>query len=169
MAAPLWVPSTEQISQSNMMSFINYCNVLYKTNFRHYDELYEWSLDYSDRFWGALFTFCNVKHSQFCDEIVVDRDQMQHAKWFIGAELNFAENLLRHQDNKIALIFRSENGARKTLTYKELYIQVAQLAAALRKKGVRCDDRIAGWMPNCIEAVVAMLATTSIGAIWTSC
>lgn len=94
---------------------------------------------------------------------------MPGAKWFPEAKLNFAENLLRHKDDHIALIFRGENGVRQQLTYAELNHEVAAFAAGLRQRGVEAGDRVAAMMPNCIETIIGMLATTSIGAIWSSC
>ena len=101
--------------------------------------------------------------------VVTDKDKMPGARWFPEAKLNFAENLLRHKDNKIALIFRGENGARQQLTYAELYSRVAAFAAGLRQQGITKGDRVAAMMPNCIETIIGMLATTSLGAIWSSC
>ena len=94
---------------------------------------------------------------------------MLKSRWFVGAELNFAENLLRFRDDQTALIFKGETTAPIYLSYAELYDQVARLAKTLRLMGVTVGDRVVGFMPNLIETVVAMLATTSIGAIWSSC
>src|SRR5690606_21360994 len=101
---------------------------------------------------------------------VLDKpDTMPGARWFAGAKLNFAENLLRYRDDRQALVFVGENGERRELTYAQLYHEVARVAAGLRAAGVQQGDRVAGFMPNRPETVVAMLATTSIGAIWSSC
>ncbi len=169
MTQPIWKPTVEAVSKANLSQFINYCNIIYKTNFRHYTDLYQWSIDFPEQFWPTLATFCKVNFHAFCEEVLIDRQKMPGAQWFVGAKLNFAENLLAHRTDQLALIFRGENSARKTITYNELYLQVAQLAQALRNKGVTSGDRVGGWLPNCIETVVAMLATTSIGAIWSSC
>src|SRR5690606_12620317 len=103
------------------------------------------------------------------DKVLVNGDKMPGAQWFTGARLNFAENLLRYRDDRAALIFRGENGSREQYTYAELYRAVVRLAAALRASGVTKGDRVAGFLPNRPETVIAMLAATSIGAIWSSC
>ena len=163
MTKPLWQPTAQAIAKSNMMRF------LLQVKLHSYTELYQWSIEHPEQFWLAVWQFCDVKASKSWDKVLVNPKQMPGAKWFEGAKLNFAENLLRRRDDKVALVFRDENGARKTLSYAELYIQVAQLASAMRKAGIVTGDRVAGLLPNCPEAVIAMLATASIGAIWSSC
>lgn len=165
----LWQPSEQAIAHSHMAHFIAKVNEAEKTNINDYADLYQWSIQYPELFWPMVWQYCGVIASKPPEEILIRADEMPGAQWFVGAELNFAENLLRRRDDKIALIFQGENGARTTLTYAELYKQVQQLASALRKAGVAINDRVAGWMPNCPETIIAMLATTSIGAIWSSC
>jgi acetoacetyl-CoA synthetase len=165
----LWQPSAKQISNSNLTRFMRQLNEHIGADLTQYAELYQWSIIYPDQFWANVWKFCGVRASKLWDEILIRPDEMPGARWFVGSELNFAENLLKRRDDKIALIFRGENGVRRTLTYAELYLQVAQLASALRKAGVQANDRVVGWMPNCPETIIAMLATTSIGAIWSSC
>ena len=101
--------------------------------------------------------------------VLENADQFPGARWFPGARLSFAENLLRYRDDQVALVSLLENGTRRELTYAELYLKVAQLAAALKAQGVQVGDRVAGFMPNIAETVIAMLATNSIGVIWSSC
>lgn len=165
----LWQPSEENIEHSNMLSFLHAVNATYQTDLSNYSELYQWSIHNTAQFWSMVWQFCGVTAGKMWDEALIRPDEMPGARWFVGAKLNFAENLLTKKDEKTALIFRGENGVRRTMTYAELYEQVAQLASALRKAGVTVNDRVAGWMPNCSEAIIAMLATTSIGAIWSSC
>jgi acetoacetyl-CoA synthetase len=114
--------------------------------------------------WG----YGDIIYSEHYKEVVDDLTKMPGAKWFSGARLNYAENLLRFRDNKIALVFQGEDQHVRSLTYAELYDAVARLAHALREAGVVPGDRVAGFMPNMPEAVIAMLATASIGAIWSS-
>jgi acetoacetyl-CoA synthetase len=101
--------------------------------------------------------------------VVIDFDLFPGARWFPGARLNFAENLLRFHDGRRALVFWNENGFQRSLSYTELYAQVARLAASLKELGVKAGDRIAGFVPNLPEAVIAMLAAACLGAIWSSC
>lgn len=169
MSELLWQPTLEAIQNSNMMHFMNAVNTTYKTDINDYSELYRWSIHYPEKFWTMVWQFCDVYSTRLCDEVLIRADEMPGAKWFAGSELNFAENLLKRRDNKVALIFRGENGERRELTYAALYAQVTQLASALRAMDVGINDRVVGWMPNCPETIIAMLATTSIGAIWSSC
>ena len=100
---------------------------------------------------------------------VDDLGKMPGAKWFDGATLNFAENLLCHRDDKIAILFQGEDGTKSSLTYKELHDQVSRLARSMREMGIVKNDRVVGFIPNIPETIITMLATASIGAIWTSC
>ncbi len=165
----LWQPSDERIRNTNMHHFIQYVNGRHGKNFRSYDDLYRWSIADSPAFWQTLYHYGEVIYSRSYDQVVDDPNKMPGAHWFKGARLNFAENLLRYRDDRIALSFKGETRPTLSITYSELYRQVARLAKSLRKMGIQTGDRIAGFMPNMIETVVAMLAATSIGAIWSSC
>lgn len=138
-------------------------------DFANYEELHQWSVDRPELFWAQVWDFTGIQSSRRWETVLADADQFPGAQWFSGAALNFAENLLRNRSDKTALISRLENGARTTTSYRELYQQVAECAAALRNLGVVSGDRVAGFMPNVPETIVAMLATASIGAIWSSC
>lgn len=165
----IWQPSAERMSQSQMMEFISHVNKHQHLAIADYPGLYQWSIDYPELFWAAVWNFCEVISSKLASKVVEQPEKMPGAKWFIGAKLNFAENLLRARNDHPAIVFRNEQSQRRSLTYNELYNQVAQLASALRQSGVKANDRVAGFMPNMPETVIAMLATTSIGAIWSSC
>ncbi len=169
MTTPLWTPSPERIEQANMTRFIRYVNQRYGKSFSNYDELYHWSIDAIADFWAALWDFVGVRASRPCDEVVDDLRKMPGARWFSGAELNFAENLLRYQDDRMALIFKGEGQALRQITYAGLFDQVARLAKALKNFGVGKGDRVAGFMPNMPETIIAMLAAASLGAVWSSC
>ena len=169
MTKPLWKPSDQQIANANITRFISYVESEYNVTLTNYDELYDWSIKYPEMFWPAVWEFCHVKSSSPWNKVITDGDKLPGAKWFQGARLNFAENLLSRRDNEVAIIFQAEDKAHKTLSYADLYHQVARLADALRQAGVGVGDRVAGFMPNIPETVIAMLATTSIGAIWSSC
>ncbi|MGH8282667.1 MAG: acetoacetate--CoA ligase [Gammaproteobacteria bacterium] len=170
MTQALWTPSKDVIERANMTRFLEHVRHECGQDIQSYAALYRWSVEHPERFWPQVWSFCGIKSSKTWNKVLTDGDKMPGAKWFDGARLNFAENLLRYSDERIALVFRSEHDShRVTFTYKELYRQVAGLADALKKSGVKSGDRVAGFMPNRPETVIAMLATTSIGAIWSSC
>jgi acetoacetyl-CoA synthetase len=152
-----------------MTRFIRFVNDKYGRDFHVYPELYEWSITNIGEFWEAMWEFGGIIASKGYDRVVDNPDQMPGAKWFPGARLNFAENLLRHDDDRPALIFRSETGWTRRLSFAELREEVARLAKSLKEMGVEPGDRVAGFMPNLIETVTAMLAAASLGAIWSSC
>ncbi|CAB5152971.1 Acetoacetyl-CoA synthetase (EC [Olavius algarvensis associated proteobacterium Delta 3] len=169
MANVLWQPKPDAISKANMTQFIRHVNERHQTSFSEYNGLYEWSVDRIADFWARLWDFLDIIHSKGYDQVVDDPTKMPGATWFSGAHLNFAENLLRYRDDRTALIFKSETRNAVRITYRELFKQVARLAGAMKNAGVRRGDRVAGFMPNMIESVVAMLAATSLGAVWSSC
>ena len=169
MKKPLWEPSPERINQANMTRFIEFVNRKFGRDMRSYPELYDWSLERIPDFWAALWEFAEVKASRNYDRVADDLDTMPGTRWFPGAKLNFAENLLRYRDDRVALVFRGETGASRKITYAELYRRVAELALALRLEGIRPGDRVVGFMPNMMETMIAMLAAVSLGAVWSSC
>lgn len=166
---PIWKPSKETIANSQMRFFIEYINNKHQVNFKNYQELYTWSIANPDEFWIEVWNFCGIKSSKLWDTPLIHGDNMRETKWFVGAGLNFAENLLQRRDNKIAIIFQNEKNERRTLSYEQLFLEVAKLAKALKKAGIKKHDRVAGFLPNMPETIIAMLATTSLGAIWTAC
>ena len=169
MKTPLWNPSAEQIHQANLTRFLKYVNGKHGKNFHTYSHLYQWSVENIPDFWARLWEFADLKASRGYDQVVDDARKMPGAKWFSGAHLNFAENLLRFRDARQAFIFRGEAHKRLTMTYAELYTTVARLARSLRDLGLKPGDRVAAYMPNVMETAIAMLASTSIGATWSSC
>ncbi len=169
MKSPLWTPSEERIRDANITRFIAAVNARYKLNLTAYAELYRWSVENIADFWAAMWDFAGIKASKRYDEVVEDVSVFPGAKWFPGARLNFAENLLRFRDDRLAFIFKGETQTSKHMTYAELYDAVARLAHALREAGVGVGDRVVGYMPNLIETVIGMLAATSLGAAWSSC
>jgi acetoacetyl-CoA synthetase len=145
-----------------------------------FPSLYQWSVERPEAFWPEMWSFCGIVAEERAgrepwDQVVVGLDRMappdpeQGPRWFTGARLNFAENLLRFRDDREALVFWNENGRQRTLTYRQLADQVARVAAALEAHGIVPGDRVAGFLPNLPEAVIAMLAAASLGAIWSSC
>jgi len=165
----LWKPSEELKKQANITRFISFVNEKYGLHIDSYDELYDWSIEKIPDFWAAMWEFAPIKASREYDEVVDDLSKFPGAKWFGGARLNFAENLLRYRDNRLAFIFKGETQKSARVTYAELYDSVARLAKSLREAGVKPGDRVAAYMPNLIETAIAMLAATSIGAVWSSC
>ena len=165
----LWQPDEEKIKQTNMVKFIEFVNKKHNFLISNYNELWQWSVDNIPEFWADLWEFLDIKCSKSFEKVVDDPYKLPGAKWFIGAELNFAENLLRFRDDNIAIISIGEKREPLKLTYNQLYKKVASIAKALKNLGVKKGDRVGGFMPNIAETVIAMLATTSLGAIWSSC
>ncbi len=171
MDTPLWVPGAERMAKTRIARFIDHVNEHHGATLAPLDyfSLHAWSIAHPESFWAAIWDFCAVVAGARGDTVLLDGQKFPGARWFPGAQLNFAENLLRFRDDRVALVSLLENGQRRALSYAELYRQVAALAASLRAQGVVAGDRVAGFMPNIAEAVIAMLATTSIGAVWSSC
>jgi acetoacetyl-CoA synthetase len=169
MAKPLWTPSQHQIEQTNMYRFMQWVNERFGTHFIDYPGLYQWSVDQLTDFWAAWWEYAGIQASKPYDQVIDDAAKMPGAKWFQGARLNFAQNLLRFRDDQTALIFYGEDQVRRRFSYAELYAEVSRLAAALKAEGVEPGDRVVGFMPNMPEAIAAMLAATSLGATWSSC
>ena len=165
----LWEPSAARIQRSQLSQFLQQLDREQQRQFDNYADLHRWSVESPEAFWQSVWDFCDIRASQTSDQILVDGNQFPGARWFPDARLNFAENLLRNRSDKTALISRLENGRRETISYAGLYQQVSQLAQALRNAGVGRGDRVAGFMPNISETVIAMLASASIGAVWSSC
>jgi acetoacetyl-CoA synthetase len=166
---PLWRPSPEQIRQANMTAFMRQAEREYGVSLPDYPALYRWSIDAPEPFWRALWSFAEIVASWQGEAVLENGDQMPGAHWFPQARLNYAENLLRHRGETPGIIFRGEDRVRRVITQKQLYNQVSQLVQALRATGVESGDRVAGFMPNMPETIIAMLATASIGAVWSSC
>ncbi len=169
MKQPIWKPSEERIKNANMTRFTEFVNKRYNKKFNGYFELYNWSITDISDFWAAVWDFVGIKASKQYDRVIEDSSVFPGTKWFPGAELNFAENLLRYRDNNVAFIFKCETKPSVYITYGELYRVVGRLASALKRIGVKRGDRVVAYMPNMPETVIAMLAATSIGATWASC
>ncbi len=169
MSDMLWKPSGERVQQSNLRSFMQAVANAWQLTLTDYPDLYRWSVNEPERFWRTLWSFADVMAEQQGEIILKDGDKMPGARWFPEARLNFAQNLLRRRDDAQAIVFWGEQQVRRSLTHAELYAHVSRLAQALRALGVEAGDRVAGFMPNMPETVIAMLATASLGAIWSSC
>jgi acetoacetyl-CoA synthetase len=172
---PIWTPSKARVEQSNMFAFMR------SHGFTSYGEMYEWSVMHPEEFWPEMWRFAGIiadqhgENDEPWDEVVHGLDRMAPPdrtlgpRWFLGARLNFAENLLRYRDERDAIVAWNESGRQRSITWAALHDEVARVAASLREHGVRAGDRVAAFMPNIPEAVIAMLATASIGAVWSSC
>ena len=169
MQSIMWQPTEEQINNSQMMAYIQFVNQKFQISLKNYSQLYDWSVERAEDFWGSFWEYSKIIYNSPYSNVVDDITKMPGAKWFEGATLNFAENLLRHRDNKIAIQFYGEEGKQSSLSYRELYDKVSRLAESMCEIGIVKNDRVVGFMPNIPETVIAMLATASIGAIWSSC
>jgi acetoacetyl-CoA synthetase len=180
---PLWTPDPDRVTRANLTGFIRHIQEQKPAGSKgvsDFDSLYRWSAEHPDAFWPMVWGFCGVIADERpgrapWDEVVIGLDRMAPPdpklgpRWFSGARLNFAENLLRYADVHPAIVFWNEQGRQRELSYAELGREVARVAVALERHGVRPGDRVAGFLPNLPETIIAMLATTSLGAIWSSC
>ncbi len=164
---PLWTPSQQQIEGSNLFNFMQYCSQHADLEFRDYDGFYQWSVQSSETFWSLLWDYCSVIGEKGA-RVLINGDDIEKAEWFPDAKINFAENILQNRSDDSAIFFQAENKAEYSLSFNELYQQVAAVSEWLQLQGVEKGDRVAAFMPNMPETIVAMLATTSLGAIWTS-
>jgi acetoacetyl-CoA synthetase len=177
---PVWTPGSSQIRDAEMTAFIRFAREQGAGGVLDYPSLYRWSVEHPEQLWPAVWKCRNVVcaervHGDPWDDVVVGLDRMAPPdpdlgpRWFTGARLNFAENLLRHRGPEAAVIAWNERGRYRSLSFDELRAEVARLVRSLRNMGVVAGDRVAGFLPNVPEAVIAMLATASIGALWSSC
>ena len=173
MPQPLWTPTPARVADANMTRFLEHirADVPEVVDFA---SLYAWSVEHPELFWPAVKDFFGVLVSEEATAVGEHLDKMPEgeppgARWFPGMRLNFAENLLRFRDDRPALVAWNEKGPAKQLTYAELHDAVAHCARGLRDAGVEAGDRVAGFLPNVPETIIAMLATTSLGAVWSSC
>ena len=165
---PLWEPSADQVADCNLSEFIGRV-ARHNPQVKDFDSLYAWSVEHRERFWAEVWDYCGVVHSDPWDTVLENPDAMPGARWFSGARLNYAENLLRFRDDRVAIIARGEHEVTEQLTYSELYSGVARYQEILKSLGIGEGDRVAGYMPNVPQTILAMLAATSMGAIWSSC
>ena len=166
---PLWQPSADRIANANITFFTRRLEADWGISLPGYLALHAFSIDEMEKFWSTVWDFCGVVAETKGERILIDSDKMPGAQFFPDARLNFAENLLSRRDDTPAILFRAEDQIERQLTWNELYGEVSRLAQAMRALGVEAGDRIAGFVPNCPEAMIAMLAASSIGATWTSC
>lgn len=166
---PIWSPSPERIARAKLTRFMRFVRERYQAPVPDYASLHRWSIEFPEHFWSALWDFCEVRAQTRATQILEGGNRMPGARWFIDARFNYAENLLRRDDDTPAIIFRNERGQRRELSWRELHRETARIAHGLRSAGVQPGDRVAGYLPNIPETVIAMLAATSLGAVWSSC
>jgi acetoacetyl-CoA synthetase len=169
LTSPLWRPSADSIEASNLTAFRRFLRDREGTDFADYASLHTFSVDQPEAFWSAVWDFTGLIAAERGDRVLTDPDKMPGAHFFPEARLNFAENLLRRRDDATAILFRAEDKVERSMSWRALYDAAAGVAAALRGAGIRPGDRCAGFMPNAPEAVIAMLGTTALGGVWTSC
>jgi acetoacetyl-CoA synthetase len=178
-AGPVWTPSPARVARAHLTTFLRQVGAQVP-GISDCTSLYRWSVTHPEAFWPAVWAYCGVIADQRqgrppWDAVGVGLDRMAPPdpvlgpRWFPGARLNFGENLLRFDDEREALVFWNEAGRQTALTYRDLRARVGAAAAALRRDGVGIGDRVAGYLPNLPETVVAMLASASLGAVWSSC
>jgi acetoacetyl-CoA synthetase len=170
---PLWTPTADQVQRANLTRFMR------ENGSADFQALYTWSIEQPEKFWAAVWRFCGVVAEErtgrdpwdtvFKGDGRVAPPTADGPRWFEGAKMNFAENLLRYSDSRTAIVSWNETGRQGEMSFAELRAEVGRIANGLRAAGVGQADRVAGFLPNIPEAIVAMLATTSIGAIWSSC
>lgn len=165
----IWRPSPERIAAANLTRFMRSVSLKRRLTLQSYEEVYAWSLARPAQFWSDLADFAGVRADWGEGPVIENAGRMPGARFFPGARLNFADNLLRLADAHPALIFQNERGMRRELSYQELRGEVARIAAGLHALGVGPSDRVAGYLPNLPETVIAMLAAASLGATWSSC
>ena len=168
MTAPLWSPSPERVAAANITAFRHTLEHQWRVSLRDYAALHQFSLDRPDAFWSSVWDFAGIRGSKGA-HVTENFERMPGARFFPGARLNFAENLLRRTDDGPALIFNGENQVHRTVSARELRRDVGRFAEALRRAGIQAGDRVAGFLPNMPEAIIAALGCAAIGAVWSSC
>ncbi len=167
MTGPLWQPSKSAIAQSQMAQFAEQAGVVAAASDVEYSQLWQWSVDNRQQFWKEIWQQFEIIGEM--GDVVLGQDEMPGAQWFPKAKLNFAENLLHRRDHADAIVFVAEDGSRRAITFAQLAEQVRCLRTSLMHAGVGEGDRVAAYLPNVPEAIIAMLASSSLGAVWSSC
>lgn len=169
MKKPIWEPSPERVERANLNRFVRYAREQTgNDDLRGYAAIYDFSIHHPERFWPLVWEFCGIRSIGTFHEVMVAGEHVVDTRWFPGVRLNVAQNLLRFRDDRIALIARDASGDWQETSYAQLQQQVARIAAALRDVGVRPGDRIVGLLDHGSEAVVAMLASVAVGALWSA-
>lgn len=165
----LWHPSEKTIETANLTRFMASIRQEYTAPIDEYKDLYQFSLENPEKFWKSVWSFCHIIAKAQGSRVLIEAEDMKTAKFFPDAQLNFAENLLRRRDEAVAITFYGEDKVYQTLTFQELYLETAKIAQTFKEWGIKPGDRIAGYLPNMPQTIIAMLAAASIGAVWSSC
>tara|TARA_Y100000996_G_scaffold36024_1_gene25183 strand:+ start:1669 stop:3615 length:1947 start_codon:yes stop_codon:yes gene_type:complete len=170
MSKVLWNPNDKQIELSNLSKFISLVNGRYNLSLsKDYSDVYNWSINNIEKFWESVFIHSNIKYSKPYTQVVDDIDKMPGANWFKSLKFNYAENLLLNNSNDIAIQYYCEDKIKGEISYSDLNNRVAKVSESFKSMGLKSGDRVAAIMPNIPETIIAMLAVTSIGAVWSSC
>ncbi|MDC0092728.1 acetoacetate--CoA ligase [Alphaproteobacteria bacterium] len=164
----MWSPSEERIKSSQMNSFMENINQIYNLNLTTFEELHEWSVSFKSDFWSAVWDFFNITGTKGKKPYIEPLNKMPGTKFFPNGRVNYAENMLSGANTGLAIVFKSEDKIRREVTWDELNSQVATLAKFLKDNGIVKGDRVVAYMPNMPETVVMMLASSSLGAIFSS-
>jgi len=169
MKKPIWTPGAERVERANLSRFVRFAREQTgNDDLRDYAAIYDFSIHHPQRFWPLVWEFCGIRAVGTFHDVITSADHIADARWFPGVRLNFAQNLLRIRDERCALIFRDAAGAWQEISYAELNQQVARVAAALRAQGLKPGDIVTGLLHNGSEAVIAMLASVAVGAVWSA-
>ncbi len=169
MNEPMWQPTPEQIANSNITDFQRSLARDHGVGFSDFSAFWQWSVDHMEEFWLSFKEWADVRATTWGRKARIGTNRLPMVQWFPDARLNFAQNLLRRRDDSQAMVFWGEQQVRRALTWNQLYDGVSRLAQALRRLGIQPGDRVAAYMPNMPETIMAMLAATSVGATFTSC
>ncbi len=165
----LWQPSEEFQKNSNLSHFINWLRQYRNLSFASYDQLWKWSTDEFETFWQILLDYFHIQFDGHYSQ-VISTHNMPGVRWFEGIRLNYSEHIFRNATgSRPAIIASSESGRQSVISWNELKRQVTVLQHFLKKSGIQKGDRVVGFLPNIPEATVALLATNSLGAIWSGC
>ena len=165
----LWSPTANEIENTQAWGFMHEVNQEFETKLTNFHELYQWSCEFPESFWDLFWRYTSIIAERNPTEVLKNGDDFLDSKWFPDARLNFAKNLLSDSSDNPAIVFWAEDRQKSSLSHLELYRQVARLSFWLKQNGVKKGDRVAGFLPNMPETVISMLATASLGAVWTSC
>jgi len=168
MKKPIWQPSELRIARANLSAYLDDIKDNYELECNDYQALHQWSIDNRESFWASIWDFCDVLGDKGA-RVLLESDRMIDERFFPDAKLNFAENLLRRRDSDDAIVFWAEEKLHRRLSWRQLYDEVSRLQQAFKGLGLKPGDRVAAYMANTPETVIAMLACTSLGATWCSC
>ena len=169
MSQPLWTPSPERIEQTNVTSLINKINADWDVSITNSEHLHQFSVTEMEKFWRSLIEYAELNGETWTGPELVDRNKLPGAKWFPEARFNYAENILKRRDDADAFVFWGEDKVKRRMSFKTLYYQVSSISQALKGMGVGPGDKVAGYLPNLPETIIATLAAASLGAAWSSC